>query len=280
MVSLIQQISKQLAPLGQSARQQASWLIEYVLGYSPTQLLAQPNPPIKPEQQQQLQEYVNRLLKHEPIQYVLGEAYFYGYKFKVSPAVLIPRPETEELVHHIVLRHKNAKNLSGLDLCTGSGCIAISLAKELPQAKLTATDVSIAALQVAQENNAGLEAEIVLLQHDILKEEITGQYDFLVSNPPYVRPSEKEQMHSNVLDWEPHLALFIPEEDPLLFYRSIAQKALNSLKSNGWLYFEINEAYGRQTAEMLQQLGFSKVQILKDMQGKDRMLEAQLISSL
>jgi release factor glutamine methyltransferase len=252
-------------------------VLEHVLGLSHSQLLATPNPLLSSAQKQKLTDITERLLRHEPIQYVLGEAYFYGYRFRVNSSTLIPRPETEELVNRIVSRHRYWPSLSIADICTGSGCIGLSLAKELPQSRVTLTDISQEALEVARVNAVELAVNTDLRRHDVLKEPLEGKFEVVVSNPPYVRPSEKALMQANVLDWEPHLALFIPEENPLLFYRSIGEKARIALNPNGWLYFEINEAYGSEVANLMKELGFVHIQVLKDMQGRDRMVEGCLV---
>lgn len=268
---------KQLASLGESASQQAYWLLEALLGISLMDVVLDKAVAVRPAQESELQQAVDRLLRQEPLQYVLGVASFYGHEFVVSPAVLIPRPETEELVHRVLKRHQQQESLMILDVCTGSGCIALTLAKELPQARVWATDISADALAIAEKNRERLNVQAQLLQQDALLEPFPiAALDVVVSNPPYVRQSESQQMQSNVLDWEPHLALFVPDEDALLFYRAIAREAQQKLKRGGWLYFEINEAYGEQVAALLQELGYVQVQVLLDMQGKARMVEGQL----
>lgn len=229
-----------------------------------------------PEQLEKLQTAIDRLLQHEPLQYILGEAHFYGYNFAVNPAVLIPRPETEELVHLIIERHKNRQALKILDVCTGSGCIALTLAKELPDARLWATDISPEALAIAAQNRQRLEVDVQLLLSDALKDPFPlADPDVVVSNPPYVLAREAAQMQPNVLNWEPHLALFVPDEDALMFYRAIAAQAHQRLNSGGWLYFEINEAYSQQIIGLMQQEGFEEVAVWQDMQGKARMAQGR-----
>jgi release factor glutamine methyltransferase len=272
--SLYHHVHQQLQPLGESAGQQAYWLLEALLEIGRTAVVLDKPMVLPAEKEQQLQEAIARLLRQEPLQYVLEEAHFYGYTFRVTPAVLIPRPETEELVHHIVQRHKRESSLRILDVCTGSGCIALTLAKELPQARIWATDISPEALALAEENRQLLNVAATLLKADALREPFPlAELEVVVSNPPYVLEREKSLMQPNVLEWEPHLALFVPDEDALLFYKAIAQQAWQTLQAGGWLYFEINEAYGAGVVALLQGLGFEQVAALEDMQGKTRMVE-------
>lgn len=212
------------------------------------------------------------LKKGNPVQYVLGEADFMDLVFEVNADVLIPRPETEELGRWIINNNKsNTPKI--LDIGTGSGCIAISLAKYLPKAEVSALDVSENALSVAKRNAIKNGVNVDFIFGDILElSEIEGApYDIIVSNPPYVRELEKQLMNRNVTDFEPHLALFVADTDPLLFYRTIAQKSKNWLKPNGQIYFEINEAFGNEIKKMLIDIGFKDVEIRKDINGKDRM---------
>ncbi len=267
---------QQLLPLGESAGQQAYWLLEALLQISRTEVVMNKAFPLSAEQEKLLQEAIDRLLQHEPLQYVLGVASFYGYDFLVNPAVLIPRPETEELVHRILKRHQGEGQLRVLDVCTGSGCIALTLAKELQQAQVWATDISTEALAVAAQNNKQLGTTAQLTKADALHDPFPiAALDVVVSNPPYVLEREARLMQVNVLEWEPHLALFVPNDDALLFYRAIAREAFQKLKSGGWLYFEINEAWGNQIAALMQELGFEEVKVLPDMQGKLRMAEGR-----
>jgi release factor glutamine methyltransferase len=259
------------------AAHQAHWLMEVLFGVGRTEFVLDKPLQVTVAEMDRLEEVLQRLDAHEPLQYVLGEAYFYGRKFRVQPGVLIPRPETEELVHRIVSVHSHTESLKILDIGTGSGCIAISLALELPGSQVFALDISAAALQLARENARQLGADVQFMQANILKDDIPepGPFDVLVSNPPYVLEREAPLMQPNVLDWEPHLALFVKNEDPLLFYRRITEQAQECLKQGGHLYFEINEAYGTAVAEMLQQAGFAAVLVRQDMQGKDRMVEGR-----
>lgn len=224
-------------------------------------------------EQAKLESIVARLKKNEPLQYILGEARFFGRVFRVAPGVLIPRPETEELVQLII--DEVAAGSRILDIGTGSGCIAVSLSKELPEAEVTAWDVSEEALAIARANNKKLSARVVFREQDLFSEVMPGQtFDVIVSNPPYVTEKEKREMSPNVLDWEPSLALFVPDDDPLRFYRRIARLGRQLLAPQGRLYFEINRAYGDETAAMLRRLDYQEVRVLKDMSGNNRIVTA------
>ena len=231
------------------------------------------------EQETLLDDAIARLQRYEPIQYILGYSDFCGLRFKVTPATLIPRPETSELVEWIAGETKGKENI--LDIGTGSGCIAISLAHRMPQSKVTAWDISNEALAVAAENSKANGQAVTFEQVDILAYQPTGeQFDIIVSNPPYIKENEKEAMHANVLDWEPHTALFIPDSDPLLFYRTISEKGLMLLKPGGKLYFEINRAHSKETMEMLAALGYTSIELRKDFADNDRMIRAVISESL
>lgn len=222
-------------------------------------------------------------LKHEkPIQYIIGETEFYGLKFKVDNNVLIPRPETEELVELIinnVTSNATEKPINIIDIGTGSGCIAISLAKNLPNAKLYAVDISSEALKVAEKNAELNNVDITFIEDDILKKEQTIlnkelTFDIIVSNPPYVRHLEKQEIKSNVLDNEPHLALFVKDNNPLLFYEAICEFAVYKLKPNGKLFFEINQYLGTEMITLLEHYNFENIKLKKDIYGNDRMIKA------
>ena len=229
---------------------------------------------LKAEQEAMLFNTIERLKKHEPIQYIQGYSDFCGLRFKVTPATLIPRPETSELVEWIAADH-SGKAESILDIGTGSGCIAISLAHKLPESKVTAWDISNNALAVATENSRNNGTEVNFEQVDILSYNHTESlFDIIVSNPPYIKENEKSIMHSNVLNWEPHTALFVPDSDPLLFYRTIAKKGLTLLKPGGTLYFEINRAHGAETMNMLADYGYTNIELRKDFAENDRMIKA------
>ena len=225
------------------------------------------------EQEALLGNAIERLKKQEPIQYIFGYCDFCGLRFKVTPATLIPRPETSELVEWIANEATGKESI--LDIGTGSGCIAVSLAHKMPQNKVTAWDISHEALAVATENSKANGQAVTFEQVDILAYEPAGeQFDIIVSNPPYIKENEKEAMHANVLDWEPHTALFVPDSDPLLFYRTIAEKGLALLKPGGRLFFEINRAHGNETMEMLAALGYTGIELRKDFADNDRMIRA------
>lgn len=225
-------------------------------------------------QLRELDEILVRLQKYEPIQYIVGCETFFGMSFHVTPAVLIPRPETEELVS-LIIKENAGYPARILDIGTGSGCIAISLSKNLPQSKVSSWDVSEEALLVARQNNDVLGASVSFNQVDILEYQPNDEaFDVIVSNPPYVTVSERVDMEENVLHWEPSLALFVPDNDPLLFYRKIAEIGLRLLTPNGNIYFEINQAFGKETAELLLGLGYRNAEIVKDIFGKDRIVKA------
>lgn len=224
---------------------------------------------------QELESILLRMSNFEPMQYVQGFAHFLGRTFRVAPGVLIPRPETEELVERML--KEIASDARILDVGTGSGCIAVSLSKELPEAQVTAWDISEEALAIARENNEMWQASVQFLLCDVLTCQPTAQerYDVIVSNPPYILEAEKQDMERNVLDWEPSLALFVPNTDPLRFYRRIAELAQEMLEPGGRLYFEINRAFGEATVVMLCEQGYSNVHIQKDISGNDRFVIAE-----
>lgn len=227
------------------------------------------------KEEQELESILSRLHNFEPIQYILGEARFLGRTFRVTPGVLIPRPETEELVEMMLKELSPVSRV--LDVGTGSGCIAISLAKELPESQVTAWDVSGEALSIAAANSKALQASVRFKQRDVLTYEpcVADCYDVIVSNPPYVTEAEKQEMEHNVLDWEPSLALFVPDTDPLRFYRRIAVLGLEMLTSGGKLYFEINRAFGKDTVAMLCETGYRAVRLQKDISHNDRFVIAE-----
>lgn len=249
-------------------------VFEDLLGLSRSQILAEKTITVSPSDEAKLREAVRRINQHEPVQYVLGEAYFFGRKFKVSPAVLIPRPETEELVRMIIDSiPATTEGLKILDIGTGSGCIPVTLALEMSGSVVYASDVSVAALAVAKDNATKLNARVTFMEHDILKEALTLRaLDVVVSNPPYIAPEEQRDMKSNVVDHEPHLALFTPGDDPLIFYRTIVSKAKTALKIGGLLCMEINERYGEAVGELFAEAGYKDIQIIKDLSGKDRIV--------
>ena len=221
-----------------------------------------------------LENILFRLRKNEPIQYIQGFTQFCGMTFHVAQGVLIPRPETAELVELIVGESVHSPKI--LDVGTGSGCIAVSLAKKIPDAEVTAWDVSPVALEIAQSNSRDLSARVNFVLQDVFATEIAGDhlYDIIVSNPPYITVSEKKAMESNVLDWEPESALFVADDDPLCFYTRIANLGKSLLSPNGKLYFEINQAYGAEVVDMLTVNGYKDTRLIKDFFGKDRIVTA------
>lgn len=228
------------------------------------------------EKEQILQKMLHRLLRHEPIQYVLGRTEFEGLSFHTAPGVLIPRPETGELVEWICSSERPSRLL---DIGTGSGCIAISLARHFPNARVDAWDISPDALRIATENNRLHETDVVFKKRDVLtyisSGDETASYDVLVSNPPYVTEKERVTMDANVLDWEPATALFVPDDDPLRFYRAIARLGKTLLRPVGKLYFEINCLFSREMKQLLEKEGYTAVTLRKDMFGKERMIRAE-----
>ncbi len=258
------------------ARAIASIVLEKLTGLTYHRLITRPQFEITAQQQDELQNYRYQLLQHKPIQYVLGHAEFYGNRIEVNESVLIPRPETEELVQWIVETYPNAQRI--LDIGTGSGCIAISLAKCLSQAKVWATDISESALDIATKNASSNKVQIQFLKHDALKNAYhfgAELCDVIVSNPPYVRESERKTMLPHVLNFEPSTALFVPDSDALKFYNSIAKGSFSILSAQGALFFEINESLAAETQRLLSTLGYTNIKIRKDLNGKDRMIMAQ-----
>ena len=260
------------------------YLIEEYLQLKRIDISLQPNFEINDTQLKLLNSALERLQKEEPIQYILGKTEFFGYPFLVNEHTLIPRPETEELVEWILNELKSQKveklesdKISILDMGTGSGCIPISLAKNLPNAKITAIDISEEALNVAQKNALLNKVDINFMEFDILSSNnMQTQFDIIVSNPPYVRELEKKEIKNNVLHFEPHSALFVPDDNPLLFYDAIASFAKNHLSENGLLFFEINQYLAEETIEMLKQKGFSSIILKKDGFGNNRMIKASI----
>jgi release factor glutamine methyltransferase len=233
---------------------------------------------ISPDEKLVVEKMIEDLKTFRPIQYILGETEFYGLKFKVNEQVLIPRPETEELVERVLDECKaRGARYRVLDVGTGSGCIAVALAKFLPEAEMHASDISEKALEVASENARNNRVNVSFVRHDIFgdwPENWPEQFDVIISNPPYVTPEEKKSMSKNVSDYEPHQALFTPQGKPLFFYERIADIALNRLKVNGNLYFETSAVYGKEAANMLRAKGFKNVRLFRDISGKERILAA------
>ncbi len=234
-------------------------------------------------EEQRLHDITRRLLTGEPVQYILGEADFFGLKVNVTPAVLIPRPETEELVEWVIETIKNnmhtSREIHLLDIGTGSGCIPVAVKKKLPRVQVEALDVSAEALAVARSNAVRNGVEVTYYQLDILKEEDMARlprYDVIVSNPPYIPHAEAELMPEHVRQYEPHLALFVPDVDPLLFYRRIAESAPDHLQPSGFVFFECNEHHTRKVRDLLAAAGFAQVELRRDLQGKERMVRGRL----
>ncbi|PWS33499.1 peptide chain release factor N(5)-glutamine methyltransferase [Pedobacter paludis] len=261
---------------GDEARALFSLAAEHVLKLSPSKLRMVKDTSLTFIDFQKLLSILNDLKIGKPIQHILGEAHFYGSIFKVNEHVLIPRPETEELVDWIIHDLEGEENLNLLDIGTGSGCIPITIKKYLPQIKVSTIDISNRAIVTAQENAKTIGTEVKFIEADILTYKTDLKYDIIVSNPPYIRALEKEAMHQNVLSFEPHIALFVSDEEPLIFYSKIADFAISNLNENGFLYFEINEYLGVETLDMLRDKGFNNMELRKDMQGKDRMVKASL----
>ena len=249
-------------------------IFEEVLLWQPVDIVMRENTELPQFFDARLDDIITRLAKQEPLQYILGKARFHGHSFAVTPATLIPRPETEQLVDMIV-DDNPAEDLQVLDIGTGSGCIAISLARALKFAAVTAIDVSDEALEVTRSNAAALKTRITVLKRDILscrpEEE---KYDIIVSNPPYITLSEKATMEPNVLDYEPHGALFVPNDDPMKFNKAIAAFAQRSLKNNGKLYLEINSKLADMTTRVLADHGLTPLKVVKDFNGMDRFVAA------
>jgi len=258
--------------------------LQFVLNYSKVQLTMNPQQVLSTAQWQQLEQLQQRLQQSEPIQYITGEAYFYDLCITVNPSVLIPRPETEELVDWVLNDYQTHQNeLRILDIGTGSGCIAISLQKHLPKAKVSALDISTAALAVTQKNAQKYQLPLQTIQANILdlrQWQKCEKYDVIVSNPPYIPLEEQVLMAKNVLEYEPALALFVANNEPLVFYAAIAKFAQKHLRPNGCVYVEINEHFGEATQKLFSEMGFATTVLRQDMQGKDRMLKAKIRTSI
>ncbi|MDP5000654.1 MAG: peptide chain release factor N(5)-glutamine methyltransferase [Flavobacterium sp.] len=264
-------------------------LTEYLHNLKRVDVALNPNFELSEDDVEKWNSILADLQQEKPIQYITGEAWFYGLQFEVNENTLIPRPETEELVEWILnspITHYPLP-ITILDIGTGSGCIPISLKANLPQANVSAIDVSEKALEVAKRNAVSNKVEINFIQTNILEVEDLSQlpspnfhhpssFNIIVSNPPYVRNLEKQEIKKNVLDYEPHLALFVENTDALLFYRKIAQLALKNLSPNGLLFFEINQYLGKETVELLKNLGFKNIDLKKDIYGNDRMIRCSV----
>ncbi len=252
-----------------------SWLTEFYLNKTRIELALNPHQ-LTDEMKQNFDDALNRLKIQEPIQHILGETYFMDYPISVSQEVLIPRPETEDLVRWIIEDYREVEGHI-LDIGTGSGCIAIALDLGMFNARVTALDVSEKALKIAAENAKRNRAKVNFIKQDILSTQALNQnYQVIVSNPPYVRELEKSQMQKNVLNYEPDLALFVTDDSPLLFYDKIGRLAFRHLEKNGSLYFEINQYLAKETLDLLRKIGFKDVELRKDLYGNDRMIKASL----
>jgi len=258
----------------QEIRQFSKLMLEHLLQVSTTHLLMMNSERLSEQHVQDLERMSNQLKKHIPIQYILGETEFYGLKFEVNPNVLIPRPETEELVNWIIKDYGVQFN-NLLDIGTGSGCIALSLKANMPETHITAWDISAKAIQTARQNATHLDLNVNFEEVDVLSHQGDHRcFDCIVSNPPYVRELEKKMMETNVLDHEPHTALFVSDTDPLIFYRTIAKLGLQMLHEKGVLFFEINEYLEKEMIEMLSQLGYTQIESRQDINGRPRMMKA------
>lgn len=252
-------------------------IFDQLFNYSRTKLLISNDLEISEESNQRVFQIIQELKSYKPIQYILGKTEFYNLPYHVTPDVLIPRPETEELVDWII-KENHGKSIKILDIGTGSGCIAISLAKYIPESIVFAADISNDALSLTKKNSKLNNVDIQIIHLDILKQDIqlSEKFDIIVSNPPYITEKEKVLMHKNVLDFEPELALFVSNENPLIFYKTISDFSLSYLNPGGKIYFEINEAYGEESTLLLQEKMFRDIILKKDINGKNRMLRGIL----
>lgn len=253
------------------ARAITDYVLDVCFGLSKADILCGAVEEMTAEKTAELNKIFGRLTEGEPVQYVLGRAEFCGRWFSVRPGVLIPRPETEELCAWITADSKASASPKVLDIGTGSGCIAITLQLDMPESKVTAWDISADALDVARENAQQLGANVNFVKQDALNAKPEGEWDVIVSNPPYICEKEKKDMAVNVLEHEPHTALFVPDADPLLFYRAITRLAVQTLSKGGRLYFEINPIYADDTCRMMRAEGMTAVELRSDMYGKQRM---------
>ena len=273
MNKLVNIIPKFLSEINNFSRREVTSFaylsIEKILGYSKSDCIIHSNHELTNDNIISFENIINDIKQNIPIQYILGEAHFYDLKFKVNSSTLIPRGETEELVQYILLHDF----ISVLEIGTGSGCIAVSIAKN-SNANITAIDNSIEALEIAKSNAILNSVEINFELSDVFNFSDIKKYDLIVSNPPYVLESEKKIMNKNVLDYEPHNALFVSDNDPLIYYKEIAKIATNNLNKNGLLFFEINEKYSKQIIELLSNLNFVDIELKKDINGKDRIIKS------
>lgn len=271
----IEQLRNGLAGVAEPQEVQAMIRIicEDIFNYDPVDVALRQESELPEFAQERITDLIARMRRHEPLQHIIGWARFHGHKFKVTPTVLIPRPETEQLVD-LIVNENTASDLRVLDMGTGSGCIAISLARALKFASVDALDVSRDALAVARENAAALKVKVRFFESDMLLPQPAATYDIIVSNPPYICWSERESMERNVKDYEPGQALFVPDNDPLMFYKAIASYAQQSLERGGRLYLEINQRFGNEVKHLLVDHGFEDVRIIQDSFGKVRFAAA------
>ena len=271
----IEQLKNGLAAVAEPQEAQAMIRIicEDIFNYDQVDVALRQDSELPEFAQQRITDIISRLQRHEPLQYIVGSARFHGHRFKVTPAVLIPRPETEQLVD-LIVDENSASDLRVLDIGTGSGCIAISLARALKFAQVDAIDVSRDALAVARENAAALKVRVNFFESDILSPQPAARYDIIVSNPPYVCWHERESMECNVKDYEPGQALFVPDNDPLLFYKAIAPYAAQSLEKGGRLYLEINQRFGQEVKKLFEENGLDEIRIIEDSYGNTRFAAA------
>jgi release factor glutamine methyltransferase len=250
-------------------------LCEDLLNWSSSDFLINDRESLNNLQEELLQKSLRELLTSKPVQYITGKAHFYGHEFIVNEHTLIPRQETEELVHMIIENHKNDENIKIIDIGTGTGCIGLSLKNALSNCDVTLLDISVNALEIAQYNANHLNVSVKTVLQDILSlDELEQQYDIIVCNPPYVREQEKEEIHNNVLQFEPHLALFVPDHDALIFYRKVLELAKKALKPKGTVYFEINQYLPQEMTALAAIMGFTS-QLFKDLNGNYRILKCQ-----
>jgi release factor glutamine methyltransferase len=278
MQQFLKQIKSELKEIYSEAeiQQIVFLLIEKLTGWERSAIIINKNTIFSVQQRELLHSFIEKLKKHVPVQYIIGSAWFYGSKFDVNPDVLIPRPETEELVDWIVKENENIHKLKILDIGTGSGCIAVSLKSVFVHAEVEGWDISEKALETATKNAKNNKCDVAFGLHDILKPIIIDkQWNIIVSNPPYIPFGNKIDMNRNVLEYEPHSALFVEDENPLIFYEAIADFALKHLLPGGQLYFEIHKDMGDACLQMLKGKGFMQISLRKDISGNDRMINAK-----